>query len=93
LISLSPRTFSEKCRLKLLITQCRSVPPSSQTSNTSSPCPSLNVPNATAIQYSSTQNCRLYALTLKNRASYRKDRCTATLQMLHFIYFLNKYKY
>ena len=26
-------------------------------------------------------------LTFKNRASYIQDGCTATLQMLHFIYF------
>ena len=33
-------------------------------------------------------------LTFKNRASYIKDGGTATLQMLHFIYFFsNKYKY
>jgi hypothetical protein len=35
--------------------------------------------------------CR--ALTFKNRASYIQDGRTATLQMLHFIYFFNKYKY
>jgi hypothetical protein len=32
-------------------------------------------------------------LTFKNRASYIQDGRTATLQMLHFIYFFNKYKY
>jgi hypothetical protein len=32
-------------------------------------------------------------LTFKNRASYILDGRTATLQMLHFIYFFNKYKY
>jgi hypothetical protein len=33
-------------------------------------------------------------LTIKNRASYIQDGRTATLQMLHFIYFFsNKYKY
>jgi len=33
-------------------------------------------------------------LTFKNRASYILDGHTATLQMLHFIYFFfNKYKY
>ena len=32
-------------------------------------------------------------LTFKNRASYIWDGRTATLQMLHFIYFFNKYKY
>ena len=32
-------------------------------------------------------------LTFKNRASYIQDGRTATLQMLHFIYFFIKYKY
>jgi len=32
-------------------------------------------------------------LSFKNRASYIWDGRTATLQMLHFIYFFNKYKY
>ena len=32
-------------------------------------------------------------LTFKNRASYIEDWRTATLQMLHFIYFFNNYKY
>ena len=32
-------------------------------------------------------------LTFKNRASYIKDGRTATLQMLHFIYFFNKCEY
>jgi hypothetical protein len=32
-------------------------------------------------------------LTFKNRASYIWDGRNATLQMLHFIYFFNKYKY
>jgi hypothetical protein len=32
-------------------------------------------------------------LTFKNRASYIWDGRIATLQMLHFIYFFNKYKY
>jgi len=33
-------------------------------------------------------------LTFKNRASYIEDGRTATLQMLHFIYFsFNNYKY
>ena len=32
-------------------------------------------------------------LTFKNRASYIWDGSTATHQMLHFIYFFNKYKY
>jgi hypothetical protein len=32
-------------------------------------------------------------LTFKNRASYIQDGRTASLQMLHFIYFFNKYKY
>jgi hypothetical protein len=32
-------------------------------------------------------------LTFKNRASYIYDGRTATLRMLHFIYFFNKYKY
>jgi len=32
-------------------------------------------------------------LIFKNRASYIKDGRTATLQMLHFIYFFNKYMY
>jgi hypothetical protein len=32
-------------------------------------------------------------LTFKNCASYIYDGRTATLQMLHFIYFFNKYKY
>ena len=32
-------------------------------------------------------------LTFKNRASYTEDGRTATLQMLHIIYFVNKYKY
>jgi hypothetical protein len=31
-------------------------------------------------------------LTFKNRASYIQDGRTATLQLLHFIYFFNKYK-
>jgi hypothetical protein len=35
----------------------------------------------------------LISLTFKNRASYTYDGRTATLQMLHFIYFFNKYKY
>jgi hypothetical protein len=30
------------------------------------------------------------ALTFKNRASYIQDRRTATLQMLHFIYFFQQ---
>ena len=34
-----------------------------------------------------------YHLTFKNRASYIQDGRTATLQMLHFIFFFNKYKY
>jgi len=34
-----------------------------------------------------------YCLTFKNRASYIWDRRTATLQMLHFIYIFNKYRY
>jgi len=36
-----------------------------------------------------------HKLTFKNRASYIyiEDGRTATLQMLHFIYFFNKYKY
>jgi hypothetical protein len=33
------------------------------------------------------------SLTFKNRASYIQDGRTATLQMLHFIYFFNNYKY
>jgi len=34
------------------------------------------------------------SLTFRNRASYIQDGRTATLQMLHFIYFfLNNYKY
>jgi hypothetical protein len=33
------------------------------------------------------------ALTSKNLASYIEDVRTAILQMLHFIYFFNKYKY
>jgi len=32
-------------------------------------------------------------LTFKNPASYIEDGRTATLQMLHFIYFFNNYKY
>jgi len=32
-------------------------------------------------------------LTFKNLVSYILDGRTATLQMLHFIYFFNKYKY
>ena len=32
-------------------------------------------------------------LTFKNRASYIEDGRTATLQMLHFMYFFNNYKY
>jgi hypothetical protein len=32
-------------------------------------------------------------LTFNNHASYIEDGGTATLQMLHFIYFFNKYKY
>jgi hypothetical protein len=32
-------------------------------------------------------------LTFKNRVSYIKDGRTATLQMLNFTYFFNKYKY
>ena len=32
-------------------------------------------------------------LTFKKRASYIQDGRTATIQMLHFIYFFNKYKY
>ena len=35
----------------------------------------------------------LNILTFKNRASYTQDGRTATLQMLHFIYFFNKCKY
>ena len=41
-------------------------------------------------------NCRSVAtarLTFKNRASYIQDGRTATLQMLHFIYFFNNYKF
>jgi hypothetical protein len=34
-----------------------------------------------------------HTLTFKNRASYIQDGRTATLQMFHFIYFFNKYKY
>jgi len=33
------------------------------------------------------------SLNFKNRASYIYDGRTAILQMLHFIYFFNKYKY
>jgi hypothetical protein len=32
-------------------------------------------------------------LTFKNRASYKQDGRTATLQMLHFTYFFNNYTY
>jgi hypothetical protein len=32
-------------------------------------------------------------LTLKNRAYYIEEGRTATIQMLHFIYFFIKYKY
>jgi len=32
-------------------------------------------------------------LTIKNRVSYIWDGRTATLQMLHFVYFFIKYKY
>jgi len=32
-------------------------------------------------------------LTFKNLASYIQDGRTTTLQMLHFMYFFNKYKY
>jgi hypothetical protein len=32
-------------------------------------------------------------LTFKNRALYIQDESTATLQILHFIYFFNNYKY
>jgi hypothetical protein len=32
-------------------------------------------------------------LTFKNRVSYIQNGRTATLQMFHFIYFSNKYKY
>jgi hypothetical protein len=34
-----------------------------------------------------------YYLTFKNRASHIEDGRNATLQMLHFIYFFNKYEY
>jgi hypothetical protein len=34
-----------------------------------------------------------WCLTFKNRAAYILDGHIATLQMLHFIYFFNKYKY
>jgi len=34
-----------------------------------------------------------HGLTFKSRASYIQDGRTATFQMLHFIYFFNKYKY
>ena len=37
--------------------------------------------------------CIDFALTFKNRASYTQDGRIPTLQMLHFIYFFNKYKY
>jgi hypothetical protein len=33
------------------------------------------------------------ALTFKIRAFYKQDGRTATLQMSHFIYFFNAYKY
>jgi hypothetical protein len=42
------------------------------------------------VEFISTQSGKL---TFKNRASYIKDGRTATLQMLHFIYFFSKYKY
>jgi hypothetical protein len=35
----------------------------------------------------------IHTLTFKNRASYIQGGRTATLQMLHFIYFFNEYKY
>jgi len=38
--------------------------------------------------------CSKTNLTFRNRTSYIQDGRTATLQMLHFIYFFfNKYKY
>ena len=36
---------------------------------------------------------KMSCLNFKNRASYIWDGRTSTLQMLHFIYFFNKYKY
>jgi len=43
--------------------------------------------------YAYVLTSNITALTFKNRASYIQDGRTATLQMLHFIYFFNKYKY
>jgi len=49
------------------------------------------------LQYKDTfltwQKSQSRLLTFKNRASYIQDGGTATLQMLHFIYFYNNYKY
>jgi hypothetical protein len=55
-------------------------------------CDSLSVK---PLFYPTTIGCHFLStiLTFKNRASYIQDRRTATLQMLHFIYFFNKYKY
>jgi len=44
------------------------------------------------IQVTNSRSCT-WCLTIKNRASYIKDGRTATLQMLHFMYFFNNYKY
>jgi hypothetical protein len=39
------------------------------------------------------RQCVELTLTFKNHVSYIQDRHTATLQMLHFVYLFNKYKY
>jgi hypothetical protein len=38
----------------------------------------------------STFKCFTLTLTFKNRVSYIKDERTATIQMLHFIYFFQQ---
>jgi hypothetical protein len=50
--------------------------------------------NAIIVTQSQTRlHCFTVGLTFKNCASHIWDGRTATLQMLHFIYFFNKYKY
>jgi hypothetical protein len=45
------------------------------------------------VQFLNTTKSKVRPLTFKNRASYIWDGRTATLQMLHFIYFFNNYKH
>jgi hypothetical protein len=46
-----------------------------------------------SIQYFTQTDQQLWILTFRHRASYIEDDRSADLQMLHFTYLFNKYKY